>query len=192
MTADAMVGEIVQCFVPPPRPMVEKMKSLAEGIPESARQSVIDRITETEGPSSKVGVKQMVEACDALGVGYRQSRYTPAQDWICDACGHQFKYSRCPSDDEKIDLGLHDCCPMCGFQATWTEVRDAYRTMGGLSPAYTAQYAAQVEACTSKHGPKAPGGIYWSRSRAESERRDDRRVRIDRQMEDLGHSKGVS
>jgi hypothetical protein len=176
MTAEGMITEIIQCFVPPPRPMIEKMKAFAEKIPDDCRQEVIDRILETEGPSSKVGVKQMVESCAALGVGFKRSHFLPTIDWYCDACGYTFKYAQAVSDDDRIDKGLHDFCPMCGFQPIWTTNRDAYMKMGALSEAYAKQYADQVQKATDKHGmnPKfgqGPEGVYWSRSKAELERK---------------------
>jgi hypothetical protein len=187
MTAEGMITEIIQCFVPPPRPMIEKMKAFAEKIPDDCRQEVIDRILETEGPSSKVGVKQMAESCAALGVGFKRSQFVPAIDWCCDACGHRFKYAQSVSEDDKIDKYLYDFCPMCGFQPGWTHLREAYHLQGIA----TDWYDRLIEEHASSFGPKIKehkvkkgglnlfrGGLFWNIDKARAERAEDKKIEV--------------
>jgi hypothetical protein len=177
MDANAMVNELLACFVPPPAKMQEKMMAIAGTIHEEDRKAVMDRIIETEASSIKVSVKNIAEACRALGVGFHEQKYTPAIDWQCDACGHEFKFHQSPTMQDKIEKNIHDTCPMCGFQPGWTMTRNAYAKMGNgtISKAYAEQYMDQVQRCTEKHGPggKGPNGElrtpYFSRHKAEEE-----------------------
>ena len=177
MTAPEMVNELLACFVPPPAKMQDKMMSVASTIHEDDRKAVMDRIIESEAASIKISVKNIAEACRALGVGFHEEHYSPAIDWQCDACGHEFKFHQCPSISDKVEKNIHDACPMCGFQPGWTMTRDAYiRTGGQISKAYAEQYMDQMQKCTERHGPggKGPSGElrtpYFIRSKAEDEK----------------------
>ena len=177
MTASEMVNELLACFVPPPAKMQDKMMKIAETIHADDRKSVMDRIIESEAASIKISVKNIAEACRALGVGFHEEHYTPAIDWQCDACGHEFKFHQCPSIQDKLDRNIHDACPMCGFQPGWTMTRDRYLKMGSghISEAYATQYMDLMQKCTENHGPggKGPTGQlrtpYFLRSKAETE-----------------------
>jgi hypothetical protein len=198
MTGQEMVKEIVSCFVPPQHKMIEKMEYIADSIPESARKEIIDAITETEGPATKIGASHIVEACNRLGVSYHRSTYTPAEPWTCDACGFEFKYTLAPSDDDKIDKGLYDACPMCGMQPGWTQLANRYNALGIATP----WLDRLINECAISFGPKIEahqvkkgamnlfrGGIYWARARAESERKEAKKIEIDAKMDALGKSK---
>lgn len=199
MNAREMVNEIVSCFVPPPKPMQEKMITLVESIPEAARKNVIDRIVETESSSIKISIKNIVEACIALGVSYHKTTYVPAEAWICDSCGNQFKYGISPSDDDKIDKLIYDACPMCGFQVNWSILHKQYSALG----IKTEWYDRLLAECFASFGPKiAPhvskkipglslsrGGIFWSRSKAENERSDDKKLSIANKLAEIDKAK---
>jgi hypothetical protein len=155
----------------------DRVRKLADALSDAERKAVFDHLIENQKASFKISVAELVESCRFLGIGYHAAHYTPAVDWYCDACGHNFKYAQAANDDEKIDLGLHDVCPMCGFQPGWTMVRDAYARIGHLSKDYVEEYQKRAKECASKHGDspncgRGPGGPYFARAKAEQERRD--------------------
>lgn len=202
MTSDAMVMQLVECFVSPPDAVITKLKRIAETIPEDARQDVIDKILETETSSVKISVKHIVEACRALGVSYRETRYLPAEDWICDCCGHEFKYHQSPSDDERIDKEIYDFCPMCGFQPGWSILAQAYKDRGQkvewydrLLEQYHEAYGPTVKSHQVRIGSPSMGmslnrgGIFWSRHKAEEERAKDRHEAINQRMAEIDKAK---
>jgi hypothetical protein len=189
MTPDAMILELTTCYIPASAKMIEKMKALAESIQEDARQDVIDAIMEKEGPSTKIGTAHIVDACNVLGISYRRATYVPAEDWTCDACGHEFKYTMAPTDDDRIDKGLHDFCPMCGFQPGWSILHDRLRLQGISTPWYERQLAAAQKWKPGNSYGHFKNGIFWARSKAESERSKDRKIAIDAKMESLGKAK---
>ena len=143
---------------------------------EADRDLVLEHLIENNKASFKVGVSDLAESCTALGIGFHESRFVPAEDWYCDACGNQFKYTMCPSDDDKIDHSLFDSCPRCGFQVGWTKTRDAYAKYGGLTEKHFLSYQECVKGCLDRHIGKDRDGnpkpIYFVRSTAERERRD--------------------
>lgn len=199
MTAKAMIADLMRCFSPPPQAMQEKMERLAESIPEDARQDVIDKIIESKDASKKLSAKDIVEACDNLGVSYKATHYLPAEDWICDGCGYQFKYHSAPTDDDKIDKGIYDFCPMCGLQPGMTILAQQYNSHGIKTPWYDrliekskawGPKVPRVTTKTSMGGQYPVGGIFWSRAEAERERKEAKRIAIDTQMASLdGHAK---
>lgn len=197
MTAGDMISELVSCYVPPTKKMVEKMQQLAESIPENARQDVIDSIVEEEGPSTKIGTSHMVKACEKLGVSYHRSTFVPAEKWICDACGYEFRYTPAPTDDDKIDKSLFDLCPMCGMQVYWTLQYRRAKVAGHN----TDWYDRALRDCAD-WGPRAPkksvkifnltlgrGGVYWDRARAEAERREAKKVAIEAVYSEIDKAK---
>jgi len=170
MTGRDMIAELVQCYVPPPGKVQEKMIQLADTIPESARKEVIDRILEEEGSSTKISITHIVEACRAIGVGYKAARYVPATDWICDSCGNKFKYHAAPTDDDKIDKGIHDLCPHCGFQVIWTIEARGYKTKDGF-PEWYQRLIEKHSGENRNISKKANSGLeFWARHSAERER----------------------
>lgn len=180
MTAGEMLSALMDYFAQGKYPdaVVNRMRFTIESIGDAERQVVLDHLIETQKASFKISVAEIVEACKALGIGYHESKFIPATDWTCDACGHEFKYVQAVTDDDKIDRNLHDVCPMCGFQPGWTIQRAAYEQAGNLTPEYAAWYDRMLEHMPAKHGPKAPEGIYWARSKAEAERREAQRKPI--------------
>jgi hypothetical protein len=179
MTGTEMVNELLACFIPPPAKMQDKMTAIANTIHEDDRKAVMDRIIESESSSIKISVKNIAEACRTLCVGFHEEKYTPAIAWQCDACGHEFRYHKCPSLSDKIDKNIHDACPMCGFQPGWTMTRDAYIRMGGnISKDYAEQYMDQMQKCTETHGPggRGPTGElripYFIPSKADDEKKN--------------------
>ena len=194
MTAREMIADLVRCFSPPPQAMQEKMDRLAESIPEDARQDVIDKIIESKDASKKLSAKDIVEACDNLGVSYKATHYLPAEDWTCDACGYQFKFHPAPDDDDKIDKCISDFGPMCGLQPGMTKIARQYNALGIATPWYDKLSADHASAFGPKIAPHkvkrldltlSRGGVFWSRATAERERKESRRIAIDAQMASL-------
>lgn len=171
--------------------VIAEMNRIVSAISEPERDLVYDCLVEDERASFRIGVKEIVAACQKLGVGYRRSHYIPATGWCCDACGHQFNYAPYASDEDKLAKGIHDVCPMCGFQPGWTETYNSYKKLGRLSANYEAQYRRLIESCTQAHGPNAPGGVYWSRAAVEKELRDAKYMKIDRAMESVAKAKEI-
>lgn len=179
MTPEKMLDDVMAYFAQGKYPdaVKERMRAIIASIGDDEREAVTEHLIETQKASFKVGVSDIVESCRALGIGFRAARFVPAVEWYCDACGYNFKYAQASGDDEKIDLGLHDVCPMCGFQPNWTLTKDAYAKMGALTRAYLENYRKRIVECVEKHGAspscgRGPSGPYWARSKAEQERRD--------------------
>ena len=201
MTPEKMLDDIMAYFAQGKyvQAVQDRMHALITSIGEVERDSVLEHLIETQKASFKVGVSDIVESCRALGVGFRAARFVPAEMWTCDACSHDFKFTLAPSDDDKIDRGMYDYCPMCGFQPGWTKLADKYRAMGIATP----WLDKLLEECASSFGLDAKphmvrkggdmtlsrGGIFWARSMAESERKEDRRISIEVKMEALGKAK---
>jgi len=199
MTPKEMIYELTSCYIPAGAKMIERMEALAESIQEDARQDVIDAIMEKEGPSTKIGTAHIVAACNTLGISYRKAHYIPAEDWICDACGHTFKYSMGAGDDDYIDKYIYDFCPMCGFQPGWTQLADAYRRQGiGVE-----WYDRLLDDCASAFGPKIKphkarkgggmtldrGGIFWKIDDARSERAAEKKIAADAKIAEIDRAK---
>jgi DNA-directed RNA polymerase subunit RPC12/RpoP len=152
-----------------PDAVILKITQIVDRLTNEARVSLFDRLTEDNSPRFMVGVKELVEACKALGLGYGKTHYVPTSDYYCDACGEKFHYAQCVSDDDRIDKDIHDVCPTCGFQPGWTYLILEYRKQGNLSPKLAEWYEDQKKASLDKHSKTAP---YFSRAKAESERRE--------------------
>jgi hypothetical protein len=198
MTADGMILELTTCYIPASGKMIEKMKALAESIPDDARQDVIDAIMEKEGPSTKIGTSHIVAACILLGISYRKTHYIPATDWICDGCGTEFKYSASPDDDDKIDKYMTDFCPNCGLQPYYTMLAQQYNALGIHTPWYPklldesakwGKNTVSTSVRTRMGGQWAVGGIFWHRVKAEAERREQKRIEVDAKMFDMDRAK---
>jgi hypothetical protein len=153
---------------------------------------------EKEGPSTKLGTAHIVAACILLGIAYRKAHYIPAEDWTCDGCGHRFKYTPSPTDDDKIDKYMTDFCPECGLQPYYTTLAQRYNELG-IS---TAWYGILVDSAhrwghtttptvskTRMGGQWSVGGIFWHRSAAESERREQKQIAIAAKMAELDRAK---
>lgn len=197
MNAKQMIFDLLKCFSPPPQAMQDKMERLAESISEDARQDVIDKIVESKDASKKLSAKDIVEACQALGVAYHATHYLPAEDWICDGCGRKFKYHACPSDDDRVDKDIFDFCPDCGLQPYYTKLAQSYNELGIATPWYE-----RILASCAMFGPNKPsqtikimdltltrGGVFWSRIIADRERREEKKIAIDAKMASLDKAK---
>jgi hypothetical protein len=122
-------------------------------------------------------------------VGIPCENYVYADDWTCDACGHNFKYAQAVSDDDKLDKMIFDVCPMCGFQPYWSMLRIRYKEIRGWTADDEEHYQKMITKISAEWGPGKPRGIYWSRSVAEQERRDAKKIRADTIIADLDKSK---
>lgn len=161
----------------------DRIKAMAINFTNDERKAVFDHLIENQKASFKISVAEIVESCKFLGIGYHAAHYVPAVDWVCDACGHQFKYAQAVSDDDRIDRNLHDFCPRCGFQPTWTIVRRKYREQGGWRDEAEEVYQAHLDKASKREG------LYFDRNKAERERRDQKLKAIDATVGDLGRAK---
>lgn len=198
MEAKEMILELLACFVAPPEKMQERMFAVAASINADDRKAVLDRIIETESSSIKISVKNIVEACRAMSVGFHEAKFIPAVPWQCAACGHEFKYTVSPSDDDRIDRFLYDACPMCGFQPGWTKLRDTYHGQGIA----TDWYDRQLAECRASFGPRIAehkvkkgdmnlfrGGVFWKIDKARAERAEGKRMEIADEMAAIDRAK---
>ena len=163
---------------------IEQLKRFSRGISEKALEDVYNSIIENREKDGAIAVVDLKKACQEQGAAFTETKYVPTEDWTCEACGNEFKYHPCPSDDDKIDKGIFDVCPNCGYQVAWSITADAYKKIG-----YKIEWDERLKAeCPANHGrnvsihkvKKGPleyetGGIYWSRALAERERRDESR-----------------
>jgi len=194
MTSVEMIAELLSCFPAPPERVQNKMRDLADTIQADARQDIVDKILETETASTKISIKHIIDACKALGVGYREAHYLPATDWVCDACGREFKYHPAPSDDERIDKDIHDVCPDCGFQPIWTIERSMYIDMNGWRASAEKIYQSHIQKAIQKYGRydrEYPDrqGLYFTREKAIAERKEGAKKRIDDKIAELDRAK---
>jgi DNA-directed RNA polymerase subunit RPC12/RpoP len=199
MTSDSMVSELTAYFAQGkyPEPVLRRMRAVIESIAEGERDTVLEHLIENQKASFKIGVSDIVESCKSLGVGFRAAKYVPAMDWTCVACGHSFKFTLCPTDDDKIDKNLHDVCPMCGFQPYWTILHDQYLE-GGLECGWYDGLITEARAFGPRAAPSIKrifdltlhrGGVFWNKPMAEAERRENRKMKIDARMAALDRAK---
>ena len=196
MTGQDLVAELIQCYIPPPPKMQERMAVLADTIPEESRQPVLDAILETVAASTKISESHIIEACNLLQVSYTKAHFTPALSWQCDCCMYNFRYTPAPSDDEKLDKSLFDVCPMCGFQPGWTILRDQYKAMGRPTLWYDrlmtnlkGGYGPGIPKPQGTEGKQTRGGLFWERSKAEQERRDKLRMAVNDKIAKIDQAK---
>lgn len=198
MTAKEMIADLLRCFSPPPAAMQEKMERLADTIPETGRQDVIDKIIESKDASRKLSAKDIVEACVALGVSYRATHYLPVDDWVCDACGRAFKYHPSPSEDDKIDKYIYDFCPDCGLQPYYTKMAQEYNALGIATPWYAdmVKRARRWGKGTQSHPVKTRmggqwnvGGFFWNIDAARQERKEQKQIEINAKMATIDSAK---
>jgi len=161
---------------------IDQMERFAKGINEEDLESVYRNILENREGAGTIGIVDIRKACIALGVGYTETHFIPTQDWTCDCCGEQFKYHPCPTTDDKIDKNVFDVCPNCGLQVIWT--LDARRERARYGKAEW--YDRLLESCRKWGRGTAPtdmkqgqlsitrGGVFWSRIKAEDERRAEK------------------
>ena len=154
---------------------LSQMSEILERLDDAALDAIYDRLMEDCSPRFAVGIKEIVDACNALGIGYHKTRYVPATQIWCDACGESFTYAQCVSDDDKIDKAIFDLCPTCGFQPNWTLTMQAYKRYGHLSESYAAWYDKQKKGNSEKYSKQQP---YFSRAKAEQERREHNKVKV--------------
>lgn len=193
-----LVSELVSTFRAPSPKMVERMERIARSIPEDARESVYEAILEELGANAQVGTKDIIAACRKVGAPYSEAHYLPAEDWICDGCGRQFKFHPCPTDDDKIDKGIFDFCPDCGLQPHYTKLAQEYALRGIKTPWYNKlvekakKWGRDTEPKQEKTrmgGAWTVGGMFWYRSNAEKERREERRIKVDAKMAEIDRAK---
>lgn len=154
---------------------IDQLNRFCANISLDGIEIVFNRIIENRDGSSAIGVSDIKEACLAAGVGFSVTHFIDAQQVTCDACGHEFKYAPCTSDDDKIDKGIFDVCPMCGFQPAWTLCRNDYIKQGQSEPEW---YTRLIEQCSGNWGPGKEKGVFLSTTKMAQERKDEKK-RID-------------
>lgn len=176
--------DLLETYKRPSEAMIRQIERVCSTIPERCHGDVYQAILEDVSANNVIGVKEIVAACEKIGAPHERSHYIPTETWICDACGHEFKYHPAPSDDDKIDKGIHDVCPQCGFQPCWTIQKRGY----GASWSKTAQeiYQGNIDKALAKYGPKNP---YFNWHRAERERAENKRLAVDEKIARLDNSK---
>jgi hypothetical protein len=199
----SLVDDLVSTYRAPSPKMVDQMVGIVKKIPERYHAEIFQAILEEEGPNIQIGVSHIVAACERIGAPYTKAHYIPTEDWTCDACGYEFKYHPAPSDDDKIDKNIHDLCPMCGMQVYWTMTAEKLNVLFGKLPMW---YIKVRDECRESFGPKVAshvthkgptgaglnlfrGGIFWARSHAENERREERRLKVDAKMGEIDRAK---
>jgi hypothetical protein len=193
MDTDRFVHDLFAYFAGKYPDAVEaRIRKLVDSIPESAKETILDHLVENQKANYKISVAEIVESCRTLGVSYSETKFIPAESWMCDACGHQFKYTVVSSDDDKLDRGLFDACPMCGFQPIWTKQREVYKTMSFWSEASEEQYQRAVANCTGRWGPGKPDGLFWARAKAEEDRRKERRINVEAKLAQIDRAKQLN
>ena len=166
-----LVDKLIGCFTKPTAGMQHEMSELERQIPDDYKQAIFDAILEEAPGNARIGVKNIRDACRKVGVSFKDAIFISHRDHTCDCCSHEFKYSPCPTDDAKIDYGIHDICPMCGFQVCWTlQYRDYVNA--GHTPEWYAKLLSRFRADTA-WGPNKTKGVWFKRADRERERRKD-------------------
>ena len=118
---------------------------VAGEIPEDRLGDIWEHLRDNNKASFMVSVSEIVEACRVLRIPYtKQAAYVPAENWLCEVCGHEFKYSIIAEDIDQIQKSIFRRCPRCGFPPEETAL---YERGGGAS--------ASSEARTCYHS------LYW-------------------------------
>ena len=176
--------------------------TFCDNLGDEERAKVLEYLIEHLKANFKVSVSELVEACKALGVGYKQARFVPSIEWDCEACGYRFRYSQAASDDDKIDFNTHDVCPHCGFEPGWTLYKRASEEKKTITPEYKLWHARQIDTCKEKfdnsgfgkciggNWTKGGGKVFWDRSAAEEERRERKSIPIAAVVSNLATAKG--
>lgn len=180
----SLCDDLLDTYRRPGEKMIRQMTRICDTIPERCHADVYQAILEDLSADKVVGVKEIIAACEKIGAPHERSHYLPAESWVCDACGCEFRYHPAPSDDDKIDKNIHDVCPTCGFQPVWTIQKRAY----GQSWSKTAEeiYQKHVGQALAKYSDKNP---YFSRHKAERERAEDRKLAVDQKIAGLDDAK---
>lgn len=163
--------------------VTDKMLSILSRLQDDQRETVYERMVEDNSPRFRVGVKEIIEACRALGIGYKKSFYTPTQEWTCEACGAVFTYVMVTSDEEKVEKHLFDKCPRCDFQPCWTIAARMYGNME--APSYK-RLLAERRHWVSEH-PEP----YFDRGLVEEEIREMRQIDVKRKIANIVAEKTV-
>jgi hypothetical protein len=142
--------------------VVAEIAKALERLGDDDRGRIWSRLVEEERASFKIGVKEIVAACQYLGIGYHQAKRLEVADWECDACGRTFKYYPVTSHEDHIE-GIFDYCPRCGFQPDLTKTRLTYAEKGRLSEPFDTYYRNLCE----HHRQKYALGTepFWSPSK---------------------------
>ena len=180
----SLCDDLLDTYRRPGEKMIRQMAKVCDTIPERCHADVYQAILEDLSADKMIGVKEIVAACEKIGAPHERAHYLPTEEWVCDACGKDFKYHPAPSDDDKIDKGIHDVCPQCGFQPIWTIQKRGYGV--GWSKTAEEVYQKHIATATAKFGERNP---YFNWHRAEREREEGRRMAVDDKISRLGESK---
>ena len=121
--------------------VVTEMTKIVDRLGENDRDRIYARLIEEERSAYHIGVKEIVSACQFLGIGYHVQQRFGSEEWSCDACDRQFRYQMCTDDEDHFN-GIFDKCPRCGFQPTWTKTILGYAQIGMISQRYKDRYQA--------------------------------------------------
>jgi len=184
-----LCAELLATYKKPPEKMIQQLERICNTIPERCREDVYNAVLEDVGAYAAISVKDLIEACNKIGVPYTKAHYVPAEDWQCDACGFEFKYNPAPSDDDKIDKNIHDLCPRCGFQVIWTldarRCREMKISVEWYDRLITAHQGEDRNVSKQAHqGPE-----FWSRHAAERERAKDRRENVEYKIREIDRAR---
>jgi hypothetical protein len=174
-----LVDDLISTYRAPSPKMVEQMQMMVRKIPERFHEEIYQAIIEEEGPNILIGVNHIVSACERIGAPYTKAHYLPTEDWTCDACEHHFKYHPAPSDDDKIDKGIHDVCPKCGFQVCWSKDGAALKLRFGKYPEW---YNLRLKQHRDNPRP-------WDCTAATEDRAKERRVKVDAQIGEIDRAR---
>jgi len=184
-----LCAELLATYKKPPENMIQQLERICNTIPERCREDVYNAVLEDVGAYAAISVKDLIEACNKIGVPYTKAHYVPAVDWQCDACGFEFKYNAAPSDDDKIDKNIHDLCPKCGFQVNWTLDARRCKELKIATPWYDrliAQHQGE-DRNVSKQAHQGPD--FWSRHAAERERAKELKASADNKIAEIDRAR---
>ncbi len=184
-----LVDDLISTYRAPSPKMVEQMQMMVRKIPERFHEEIYQAIIEEEGPNILIGVNHIVSACERIGAPYTKAHYIPTEDWVCDACGNEFKYHPAPSDDDKIDKSIHDLCPKCGFQVIWTLDKRRCAELKIATEWYDRLIANHQGEDRNASKRSHQGPEFWSRHAAERERAKERRENVETKLGELDRAK---
>jgi hypothetical protein len=140
MTSDALIAKLTAYYGPAKKYSDELLEALtrwAENIAEEGRGQVFDWIVENRESMAAVGVKDLKQACVALGIGFRNIAFADPIELVCGACGTAYKFVKATTPYQQLELNQHARCPKCGLPGYDQTLAHAYaRNSDGKMPSW--------------------------------------------------------
>lgn len=172
--------------------LILQLEKIIESISDSDRALILTYLYEHNEASRIMSVKNIVEACRDLGIGYRQVKIQGyVQEVECAACGMKYRWKQSVTDKEAYDSGVFCKCPRCGWAHQDTVVYEQYKALGFTEESKaTEMFLKHTKDCRDTHVGEGKKPV-WSRSEYEQEVKAENRARVDRIMQEIKQEKAT-